>query len=240
MAKPKFTPKGLVELPVPVPEAPPPVPIVEPEALPQGKPLLAYDGSEYWVVYPEDNPYRLLAGLPQREVTERYAIVDIEPGLLTQVRGWWYTTAATKVETLVASAEVDWDACRLTDAEIDNGDTTLYTRKLNRIAGHLVWVSTQLVRTEAVLEAAREAVDHACTRQLALEENGKVARLKGSQAQRLALFISPNPTMRRAKVENIELAAQRTALAHLREALDILWRTTSRAISARAAEPLER
>ncbi len=154
--------------------------------------------------------------------------------------GWWYTTIMDEVDAMLADQEIDWEELKMTDADIDNSNPLVMVKKLNRAAGYMVWVNTQLMKVDSTLSAVRDSMKFATDRRLALEENGQKPKPKGSQAQRVALWIDGDQRLGDAKKLQVELAAKKEALAHLYDALDLQWRTISRAISARANEPTDR
>ncbi len=212
-------------------------PIIVDDGSPKRRPpIIVDDGLQTWVVYDGENPYNMLADLPARPD----GVVNASADLVVKVRGWWYTTAVAKVEKIVEDLAIDWDSLILTDAEIDNGSTAIFSKKLIRATGYLTHVSARLSKIDSTLTAAKQAMEHALDRWLAMQENDIAKKPKGSQAMRLALHISETKTLSNTKIEIIELEAQQKALEHIRQALDLHWRTISRAISARAAEPLER
>lgn len=193
------------------------------------EPLIVSDGRENWVVYPEDAAYRLLADKPPNG----NGVIGVEPSLLAQVKGWWYEGAAERIATALASLEIPWDELTLTEEEARASEITLLVERLARLSYYSTKVSREMAGIDIKLSLAKNALEHAVNRLIALE------RGKGAMGPQAALLISKDKRLRNAKIETMEADAAKKGLANFAEALDINWKTVSRALSARLREPIE-
>jgi hypothetical protein len=153
------------------------------------------------------------------------------------VRSFSYRTAVEKAEKIIETLAIPWPELALSDIDVQQGNLMLMSEKLARITYHIVSVNNQLVFFVSRQVAAREVLEHAVNRNLARPEpDGR----KLNKDIRIAVEISRAKPLRNMKIELIEAGAIIRSLELTRESLDLLWRTVSRCISARAAEPLDR
>lgn len=195
--------------------------------------ILVDDGHERWLFYPEDNAYRAaLAVEPDAE-----GVRHVPPVLTEGVRSFTYRTAVEKAEALLAELAIPWEELRLSDIDVQQGNLLLMSEKLARITHHIVVLNNRLTGYLARQTAAKEVLEHAVNRNMARpEENGR--RL--NKDVRIAVEISRAKPLRNMKIELIEDGAAIKVLELTRDSLDLMWRTVSRCISARTAEPLDR
>lgn len=216
-----------------------------PPAEPQ--PLVTYDGAEYWLVYPEDNIYQFVQGL---EADEK-GIRQVKPELLENwAGGWSWRQAAEGAQKLVEGLQIPWTDLECSGPEVAVGDLMAYSEKLAKTSHYIVRVNALLAPLASRQVAAKEQLDHAVNLKMARQETygmegdfaagetTKPAR-KPAQALRAAATISKDKRLRNMKIDLIETSAAIRALETTLAALDILWRTTSRIVSARLKEPID-
>jgi len=196
----------------------------------QPKPLLVDIGHEIMIVYPGEETYKLLDAYPR----DGDGIIHAEASLIEKIRGWWYPKAIEKAEKLAASLEIPWEQMKPSIKEIEDGSISGLTEKLSLTAAHIIRLSTVLAPLEAGLVARKETLDQAVHRKIAVTPENKQ-----SITIRSADLIAGSKALKIAKIEIIEAQTQKVMLEKFLDALNIQWKTLSRIISARLAEPLE-
>jgi hypothetical protein len=192
-------------------------------------PILVDDTREVWVVYDGDAVYDLVAALPHGENGTRQA----SPEMLAKVAGWWWDTAEKRVQAFLAALEIPWEELGLNEKEAREAEAGVLVEKLARVSYYITKASREMAGLAAKLSLARDAMEHAVSRLIALRDD------KGTIAAKTALLISKDKRLRNTKIEVMEAEAAKRALEHTLEALDVNWRTVSRALSVRLHEPTE-
>lgn len=217
----------------------------------QRPPLVAHDGAEYWLVYEGDNVYAYVEALDPDERGVRH----IKPELVEQLSGWNWRQAVEKAEKAIAELAIPWAQLECSGPEIAAGDLTAYSEKLAKTSHFIVRVNLILTTLVTRQISAREQLEHAVALKLERQETYGMEAMflpaakaggeeppkgrKPAQALRAAATISKDKRLRNMKIEVMETAAAIKALEITKEALDLLWRTTSRLMSARMAEPID-
>jgi len=134
-----------------------------------------------------------------------------------------YDVVRHRAHCLNRTAALVWRHC--------DGKTSV--EKLARVSYYITKASREMAGLAAKLSLARDAMEHAVSRLIALRDD------KGTIAAKTALLISKDKRLRNTKIEVMEAEAAKRALEHTLEALDVNWRTVSRALSVRMREPTE-
>ena len=200
-------------------------------AEPKLEPIIVNDSYENWVLYPEDNGYAAALRIEPNGKGIRKVDPEITEGLHT----WWWRQAVEKAEKLIAELNIPWGEIAITDLDIQDGNLMIMSEKLARISFYIVQVNNRLAYLAATNYAAKEMLEHAVNRVLARGSEEKRAAI----AVRTAAAISRDKRLRNLKIESIESGTAMKALEATRDSLETLWRTTSRIISSRMAEPIE-
>src|SRR3990167_5456413 len=186
-------------------------------------PLVVEDDHEAWIVYDGDNVYDYVAALPQNGNGSRRVASDV----LAKVSGWWWDTAEKRVQAFLEGLEIPWEELGLNEKEAREAEAGVLVEKLARVSYYITKASREMAGLAAKLSLARDAMEHAVSRLIALRDD------KGTIAAKTALLISKDKRLRNAKIEVMEAEAAKRALEHTLEALDVNWRTVSRALSVR-------
>jgi hypothetical protein len=198
---------------------------------PLDEPLVVDDGREHWVVYPDDNNYRILASVKRKD-----GIRHVKPELVEQVKGWWYHRGIDRAEKAIEGLAIPWDDLEVAGEDIEEGNLVELSKRLALISYQLVRANKLVGQVALRHHAAKEALGHASHLILSRE---KAEEKKSAIAVRLAAAISRQKPLRNAQIEVIEAGAMLKALERTVDALDILWKTVSRIMSARLREPLD-
>ena len=192
-------------------------------------PLVVDDSRECWIVYDGDNVYDYVAALPENGSGVR----EVSPEVLAKVAGWWWDAAEERVRKFIEGLEIPWDDLTLTEKEAREAETGPLVEKLARVSFYVTKANREMAGLAAKLSLAKDAMEHAISRLIALRDD------KGTIAAKTALLVSKDKRLRNVKIEVMEAEAAKRALEHTLEALDVNWRTVSRALSARLHEPVE-
>ena len=157
-----------------------------------------------------------------------------------EVSTWWWRTAVEKADKLIEELAVPWEELALEEDDITNPELMNLSEKLARIAYYIVQTNNKLTRLIAIQSASKETMDHAVYKLLASGDDLNGEKPKPSIEARKAAIISLNEKLRSTKIEVIESGAAVKSLENVKESLDIMWKTTSRIMSARIHEPIDR
>lgn len=199
-------------------------------------PIVVDDGRDSWVVYPGENNYELLAALPEDDKGVRHAA----PELVDQLQGWNWREAAARADKIVEGLTVPWGELLCTTEDVADGNLMNLSGKLAKISYYIVQCNNILTRLLSMRSLAKESLEQAVNKALAMEAAFGTSGKSPAQALRAASLVSRNRQLRSLKIELMEAGAQIEALSTVKESLDVLWRTASRVISARASEPIDR
>lgn len=207
--------------------------------MPELENLIVEDGRERWVLYSTDQAYMACSAVEPDENGIRH----VTPQMVENWQGWNWRDAAARAEKLVSDLEVPWPQLEVAAAEVEAGNLMELSKKLALTAHYIVRVNDLLTPLLARQHTAKEMLEHAVARGMAnVEINPAPDAPKKLPARELraAAYISRDKRLRNMKIEIIEGGAAIKVLEQTRDSLDLLWRTTSRLISARSAEPLDR
>lgn len=191
--------------------------------------LVEDDKGDRWVVYPEDNAYRLVENLPKSD----NGVVHVEASLLAKVGGWWYDTAQKRVEEAIDNLSIPWEELEMNEGAALEEEAPALSERLAKISSCMVRTGRERARIDSQLHLARSALDHAVQRLIAKDDS------KATIAAKTATLISADKRLRNAKIEVMEGEAFKKALDGVSDALDIIWKTTSRVLSVRLREPVD-
>ncbi len=191
--------------------------------------LVEDDKGDRWVVYPDDNAYRLVENLPKSD----NGVVHVESSLLAKVGGWWYDTAQERVEEAIESLSIPWEELEMNEGAALEDEAPALSERLAKVSSCMVRVGRERSRIDAQLHLAKEALDHAVQRLLAKDDS------KGTVAAKTATLISADKRLRNAKIEVMEGEALKKRLDGVNNALDMIWKTTSRVLAVRLREPVD-
>lgn len=199
------------------------------------EPIVVYDSKEHWVVYPSDNAYLMCARIKPNSEGIRHVTQEMVEAL----KGWWYTKAVEKVEKALDGLDIPWEELRVTGEEIESGNLFALAKKLALISHNIIKVNDFLTLVAARHSAAKEALEQASNQRLARDDKygGDEGARRPAIAVRLAAMIHQEKPLRDAKIEVIEAGAFLKAMEFTKDSLDVAWRTVSRIVSARLAEP---
>lgn len=176
--------------------------------------------------------------LVQKPVDE-HGVRHVDSALVENLQTWWYETAMGHVDETIAKLEIPWEDLSLASEDVLETELVELSVKLARISSYMVRVNNLLAVATARHYAAKEALEQAVNRRLANDElqaqGGKLPAI----ALRTAAVISRQKPFRNAKIDSIETGALIRALEQVKDALDVLWRTASRIMSARIKEPID-
>jgi hypothetical protein len=199
---------------------------------PLDEPIVVDDGREHWVVYPDDNNYRILASVKK----DKDGIRHVKPELIEQVRGWWYHRGIDSAEKAIEGLAIPWEELEVGGEDVEEGNLVELSKRLALISHQLVRANNLVGQVALKHHAAKEALNHAAHLILSRE---KIEEKRAAIAVRMAAAISRQKPLRNAQIEVIEAGAMLKALERTVDALDILWKTVSRIMSARLREPLD-
>lgn len=197
--------------------------------MPDQSPIRVHDGKEGWLIYPEDAVFRLVEKMPPDEE----GIVHVDASLIAKVSGWWYDEATGRIEDVVEGLNIPWSELEISDREAMEMEANEISGKMAQVSNYIMNVSRRRSRIDTKLYLAKSALDHAVNKLLSKNES------KGAVAVRVAAIISSDKRLRNAKIEVMEGEALKRSLDGVSDALDIIWRTLSRMLSARTHEPVE-
>ena len=200
------------------------------------EPILVDDGLERWQVRPEDAFYSEALKIEPDKDGVRRTTPEITEGMQT----WWWRDATKKAEEIIKKLEIPWDDIIIDNIDIEEGNLILLSEKLAKTAYYIVQANNYLTRHIAVQSASKEALDHAVNRIIARGDDIEGVSPKPSIDARRAAAISRDKRLRNTKIEYIESTAIIKSLETVKESLDITWKTTSRIMSARLQEPIDR
>ncbi len=197
---------------------------------PDQQPILVQDDKDDgWVVYPGDNAYEYVAALPRGD----NGVVHVESSILATVQGWWYTKAQERVEEAIEDLAIPWDELEMDEGAAIEEEASALSERLTRISSSIVKVGREKSRVDSQVHLAKSALDHVVQRRISQDES------KMTVAAKTAAFISADKRLRNAKIEIMEGEALKRRLDGIGDALDIIWKTTSRVLSVRQSEPIE-
>lgn len=148
-------------------------------------------------------------------------------------KGWWYDQAIEKVDMIIAQLEIPWDEIQIDERGAVDEEAAGLSERLAKVSFYMVRVGRERSRVDSRLHLAKSALDHAVQRLIAEDES------KATIASKTASIISGDVRLRDAKIEIMEGESLKRALDGVGESLDIIWKTTSRILSARLREPVE-
>ena len=189
--------------------------------------LVEDDKGDRWVVYEDDNAYRLVENLPKSD----NGVVHVEASLLAKVGGWWYDTAQKRVEEAIDNLSIPWEELEMGEGAALEEEAPALSERLAKISSYMVRVGRERSRIDSQLHLAKEALDHAVQRLIAKDDS------KATIAAKTATLISADKRLRNAKIEVMEGEALKKALDGISHALDTIWKTTSRVLAVRLKEP---
>ncbi len=198
--------------------------------------IIVDDGLEKWVVNPGDVFYEELLKLEQDKEGIRHTTPEMTEGKQT----WWWRTAIEKAEKIVEDLAIPWEELYVDESDITDGNLINLSEKLAKTSYHIVQVNNHLTRSVAVQAAAKETLDHAVNRILARGDDINGVSPKPAIDARKAAIISRDKRLRNTKIELVESGALIRSLDNIKESLDMIWKTTSRILSARLHEPIDR
>jgi len=150
---------------------------------------------------------------------------------------WSPAAAEQRLAALLAELAVPWEELHCGTKDVEEGNLLNLALKLALIANYTVRCNHVLTRLLARRTLLRETLEQSTDRRLA--EPAAEGKRQAIDIRRAAL-IHETPALRRMKIDLIEGQAQIDALSGAKDSLDLLWKTCSRIISARSAEPLDR
>lgn len=165
--------------------------------------------------------------------------ITVDDGI-EEKQTWWWRKAVEKADKLVEELAVPWEDLSLDENDITNPELMNLSEKLARISYYIVQTNNKLTRLLAIQSASRETLDHAVSRMLASGDDLNGVKPKPSIESRRAAIISEDARLRNTKIEIVESGAAIKALENMRESLDVMWKTTSRIMSVRIHEPIDR
>lgn len=198
--------------------------------------ILVDDGIERWQVNPDDAFYPDALKLEPDENGIRHTTPEDIEGRQT----WWWRTAIEKADKLIEELEIPWEELAISEEDITDSNTMILCEKLAKANYYIVQTNNKLTRLIAIQSASKEVLDHAVNRILARGDDIDGVSPKPSLDARRAFIISRDKRLRNAKIESIESLAAIKSLENVRESLDMTWKTTSRILSARFHEPVDR
>jgi len=196
--------------------------------------LHVYDGYNHWILYGDENVYREAAKVKP----DKDGIRHLSGALALAAGGYGKDTPVKKAEQLLSALEVPWEELQLSEVDVQQGNIMLMTEKLARIAHYIVKMNSLLSGILARQVSSRDLLDHAVSRALGMNDDSDGKRQV--KDVKIAMIISGNKKLKSLKIELIELGAAVKLLELNKESLDLIWRTVSRCISARSAEPIDR
>ena len=191
--------------------------------------LVEDDKGDRWVVYPEDNAYRLVENLPKSD----NGVVHVEASLLAKIGGWWYDTAQERVEEAIENLSIPWEELEMDEGAAMEEEASALSERLARVSSFMVKVGREKSRVDSQLHLAKSALDHAVQRLIAKDDS------KATIAAKIATLISADKRLRNAKIEVMEGEALKKRLDGVSDALDTIWKTVSRVLAVRLKEPVD-
>lgn len=149
-------------------------------------------------------------------------------------QGWWYDTAMERVDAAIEELEIPWDEIELGETEAVAVEAPALSERLAKVSSYMVRVGRKLSRVDSQLRLTKQAMDHAVQKMIAENDTGG-----GTVASKTAAFISSHPRLRQAKIDVMEGEALKRSLDGVEDALETIWKTTSRILSERLREPVE-
>ena len=165
--------------------------------------------------------------------------ITVDDGI-EEKQTWWWRKAVEKADKLIEDLAVPWEELALDEDDITNPELMILSEKLAKTAYYWVQTNNKLTRLLAIHSASKETLDHAVGRMLASGEDINGVKPKPSIESRRAAIISEDTRLRDTKIEIVESGAAIKALENMRESLDVMWKTTSRIMSVRIHEPIDR
>lgn len=155
----------------------------------------------------------------------------------------WEESAAA-AQAVIDGLGIPWSEIEISQTDVEDGNLMLLSKRLAVSASFIVRLNGILTPLLAKQHAATEMLDHAVAARLAQQETDPKPedspKRKPARDMRAAYLISHDERLRALKISIINLDTTILTLEQTRDSLDLLWRTTSRLISARAAEPIDR
>lgn len=158
---------------------------------------------------------------------------SLTPALNPNSKGWWYDQAIEKVDELITQLEIPWEEIQLDEQGAVDEEAAGLGERLAKVSFYMVRVGRERSRVDSHLHLTKSALDHVVQRLLSDDEG------KGTVAAKTAAIISSDARLKAAKIDIMEGESLKRALDGVNESLDIIWKTTSRILSARLREPVE-
>ena len=198
--------------------------------------IVVNDGLEIWTLNSGDAFYEEALKIKPDEHGVRQTTPEVTEGMQT----WWWRDAIKKSEKIIEELKIPWDDLHVSEDDITNSNLITLSEKLAKISYYIVQTNNYLTRSVAIQAASKDTLDHAVNRILARGDDISGVSPKPSIDARRAAAISRDKRLRNSKIEYIESTAIIKSLETVKESLDITWKTTSRIMSARFQEPIDR
>jgi hydrogenase maturation factor len=149
----------------------------------------------------------------------------------TAPKRWWIEDVVDEVEKFRESLQFqlpgsDVNFHTMTDEEL--------REQLARFGAYEGYIETQLSWLDATKVGMQRIYDNAVTRAMSLIENASEKKKLKDTLESDA--VAAHPELKELRRQLVEFEAKLVAATHLRDALDIYWRTVSRLLSSRGIE----
>jgi hypothetical protein len=187
------------------------------------KPITLTDSNtgEQWEITPSDPLYEII----------RANVVVVNEDKLEQVRKWWYTKAEERIQQ--SFQKIPWKDLVPSQKDVQSATLQSLSEKLALISYYLGDIIQQKAFLESSLSLMKRAFEQSLEKRLMNYEGS------GTKAERRIQIIDSNPILKIAMIEIWETEALIIGLNGLQERLDLLWKTTSRILTAKLKEPLD-